>query len=149
MRFLRLRAILTTALALLVLAPVLGSNASVRGWLCEGRICGWLVCCCEDSGAASKDPNCDRSGAPAPDDKGFCGADCGCTLQIQSSDRPHAKLTHLTPHVPPLLYVLPATSAPAVPALFCSRPSQPTAPRGPPITGRTGALPALRAPPAS
>ena len=143
----RLRALLTTALALLVLAPVLGSNASVRVWLCEGRICGWRVCCCEDNGVASrKDPNCDRS---APDETSLCGADCGCTLQIQSSNCPHAKLTHLTPHVPPLLYVLPPTPSLPAPALSCARPSQPTAPRGPPITGWKGALPTLRAPPAS
>ena len=134
---------------LVVLSTSAPSLASTINWFCDGRLCGALLCCCEQPDLSKTDENCKKTETQA-DQTALCAADCGCTPVFSGA---HDRTDTLKPAIaspsppefglapPPVLLAL-AVSLPLVPVCL-------PAYRGPPTSQLTWLPSGLRAPPAS
>lgn len=69
------RVVVAFLLALFASAPPLASTVS---WFCDGRLCGALLCCCEQPDLSKTDENCKKTEVPT-DETVLSAADCACT----------------------------------------------------------------------
>jgi hypothetical protein len=79
-RFRAIPLIVTALLAMLASQPALASSVA---WLCEGRVCGVWLCCCEQPEGTQADARC-RTENPKPTQGGICASGCSCTLAYTS-----------------------------------------------------------------
>lgn len=134
---------------LVVLSASAPSLASTISWFCDGRLCGALLCCCEQPDQSQADENCKKAESKAAEEK-LCEAGCGCTPVFSAANdlSDTLKPAIASPPLPaPGLAPQPVSLAPVVylSLVPVGRPSY----RGPPA-GQPTLLPlGLRAPPAS
>ena len=145
-RFWSLRLLVACLVVLSTSAPSLASTIS---WFCDGRLCGALLCCCEQPDLSKTDANCKKTEAKTDEAK-LCAAGCGCTPVYSSA---HSQTDTLKPAVasPPLpqfcLAPAPVVFAPVlyIPQVLVCLPDY----RGPPVVVTSLPPSGLRAPPAS
>jgi len=145
-RLLSGQVIVAFLLTLFVSVPSLASTIS---WFCDGRMCGAVMCCCEQPDLSKTVANCKKTEAKTDEAK-LCSTDCGCTLSYSSA---HKLTDTLKPAVAslslPQFYLAPA------PVVFAPVLYIPQVPvclpdyRGPPIVVICLPPSGLRAPPAS
>lgn len=134
---------------LVVLSTSAPSLASTISWFCDGRLCGALLCCCEQPDLSKTDENCKKAQTKA-DEESLCAAQCGCTPVYTSA---HDLTDTLKPAiaspslpqfclVPPPVLFTPAIYLPQVPVCLPDY-------RGPPAAHFALPPSGLRAPPAS
>nr|WP_309694353.1 hypothetical protein [Armatimonas sp.] len=134
---------------LVVLSTSAPSLASTISWFCDGRLCGALLCCCEQPDQGKTDENCKKTAAQT-DKAELCASGCGCTPVITAA---HELTDTLKPALasPSLPELGPAPQcvlfAPVVyfPQALGCLPDY----RGPPVAHFALPSSGLRAPPAS
>ena len=125
------------------------SLASTINWFCDGRLCGALLCCCEQPDQSKTDANCKKPEAKTEEAR-LCAAGCGCTPVYTSA---HDLTDTLKPVVDsPSLpqFCLALSSVVFAPVLYIPRvlvclPDY----RGPPVVLPSLPSSGLRGPPAS
>ena len=134
---------------LVVLSTSAPSLASTISWFCDGRLCGALLCCCEQSDLSRADKNCEKAETRVAETK-LCAAGCGCTpvyapaLDLTGTLKPLVA-SPLLPELclaPPPIFLAQVVYLPHVSVCLPDYRGPPTAQLALPSSG-------LRAPPAS
>ena len=73
-KLLSVRVLVAFLLAFFASAPPIASTVS---WFCDGRLCGVLLCCCEQPYLSKTDEKCKKTEAQTGASV-LCAADCAC-----------------------------------------------------------------------
>lgn len=134
---------------LVVLSTSAPSLASTLSWFCDGRLCGALLCCCEQPDLSKTDGHCTEKVAKN-DKAGLCASDCGCTPIVTAA---HDLTGNLKPTIAslnlPTLCLAPLFAPVASAGYFSLVPTCLPDYRGPPRVPSRLACWGLRGPPTS
>jgi len=133
-------------IAVLLLIQSQVSAAVSFVWLCEGKVCGMVSCCCV---SPQRHGECEGAGAAQAGNPALCAAGCGCAQGIVAAPDSHFLVT-TAPGVPtPFVFVLPTVRVAVEPSQWCVLATPWCEMRGPPVAGRAVGFVSLRGPPVS